>query len=95
MMHSLIMRHARHPASLVSSFQIFADKNPWQQLERYAEERTALHAEDEVCGKWQVHHSLPRALTASFVYHLTRLIASRLFAEIACVYTSSVILEFA
>jgi Ser/Thr protein kinase RdoA (MazF antagonist) len=35
---------ARHPAPLVSSFQIFTDKDPWQQFERYAEERPALHA---------------------------------------------------
>jgi Ser/Thr protein kinase RdoA (MazF antagonist) len=34
---------ARHPAALVTSFRIFADNNPWQQLIRYAEERPELH----------------------------------------------------
>ena len=35
---------ARGPAPLVTSFKVFADKNPWLQLIRYAEERTALRS---------------------------------------------------
>ena len=35
---------ARGPAPLVTSFRVFADENPWLQLIRYAEERTALHS---------------------------------------------------
>lgn len=35
---------SRGPAALVTSFRVFADANPWPQLESYAEERPALHS---------------------------------------------------